>query len=250
MKKVLYALIFIGIAVVFPFSMIGQSKSIRNGGNRSNQTTSNSAKNKTTKSSQLVKKRIPDTKVSDPTGRIGRNGYVDLGLPSGTLWAQCNLGDVFPNGFGHKYAWGKPSIYFGGNSKADGLNIDNIAGNKEYDAATYEWGDAWQIPTYEQWQELIDNCKWQWAAMRGGYEGYKVTGPNGNSIFLPPAGWSDGRNITDAHKVGYYWSSTAYPGNRAFVFTFDKTCPTTIWDYRSTGYSIRAVIKDGVKLDK
>lgn len=137
-------------------------------------------------------------------------------------------------------------MYFGGISKADGLDIEDIAGLKDYDAATYDWGESWQTPTSEQWEELIDKCKWQWVSIRGGYEGFKITGPNGNSIFLPPAGWSDGKNIAEAHKSGYYWTSSSYPGNRVIVVSFDKSGPSMFWDYRSNGYSIRPVIKAGI----
>lgn len=155
---------------------------------------------------------------------------VDLGLPSGTRWAPWNVGAVSPEEYGDYYAWGeiKPKtdyswatcIFFkdrNGNGKpwsgeiTDSGEIidigDDISGT-EYDVAHVKWGGEWRMPTKAQCQELIDKCKWTWWITQDLQEGYKVTGPNGNSIFLPAAGYRyDKEDVARAGFRGGYWSS-------------------------------------------
>lgn len=156
---------------------------------------------------------------------------VDLGLPSGTRWAPCNVGAVSPEEYGDYYAWGeikekrnytwKSYQYFedkNGNGKpwTDGktdlgeitIEKNNISGTR-YDVAHVKWGGGWKLPTKEQCQELVDKCKWTWWTTQNLQEGYKVTGPNGNSIFLPAAGYRyDAEEVARAGFRGGYWSST------------------------------------------
>ena len=86
------------------------------------------------------------------------------------------------------------------------INIGDIAGNVHYDAACANWGSSWRLPTDSECQELVDKCTWTWTT-QGGHEGYKVTGRNGNSIFLPAAGWRNGSSLDNAGEYGRYWSS-------------------------------------------
>lgn len=154
--------------------------------------------------------------------------YVDLGLS--VKWATCNIGADTPEDGGDYFAWGevKPKEIctednyafchektetqlwnFGYGSKKikayDDLG-DNISGTR-YDAARTNWGGSWRMPTKEELEELVDKCKWE-RAVQGGKKGYKVTGPNGNSIFLIIVGSRDGLLNIDFGMYGCYWSST------------------------------------------
>lgn len=112
--------------------------------------------------------------------------YVDLGLPSGKLWAICNLGAKSPSEYG---------TYVSINS------IDQVKSS---------WGDDWATPTRAEYDELLNNCTWTWETMNG-VLGYKVTGSNGNSIFLPAAGFLDSGNEKSVGSKLYYWTRTS-PG--------------------------------------
>lgn len=120
-------------------------------------------------------------------GSTEEHEYVDLGLPSGTLWATCNIGATKPEEYGNYYAWGElfpKEEYTEKNSLTMGKEIPDITGNAQYDAARVHWGGNWRIPTQTECQELVDNCTYVWVENQG----YKVIGPNGNSIFLPATG--------------------------------------------------------------
>ena len=141
----------------------------------------------------------------EPQGYINGYGWVDLGLPSGLKWATCNVGAYSPEEYGNYYAWGetitKPT-YKPGNSTTYGEEMSDISGNTQYDAARANWGSSWRLPTKEELEELDNNCTYQ-LTNQGGKNGYKVTGPNGNYIFLPTAG-SESYPGTRCE----YWSST------------------------------------------
>ena len=143
---------------------------------------------------------------------------VDLGLS--VKWATCNVGASSPEEYGDYFAWGetKPkSSYYSDNSTTYGLSTSELQsrgiigsdGNltAAYDAATANWGGSWRMPTLDEMKELLNNCTWTWTTQNG-VKGYKVTGPNGNSIFLPAAGYRDGTDLYDAGSYGYFWSAT------------------------------------------
>ena len=77
----------------------------------------------------------------------------------------------------------------------------------EDDVAHVKWGGDWRMPTRAEQDELRNNCTWEWTALNG-VNGYRVTGPNGNSIFFPVVGYRDGTNIDYAGSIAYYWSSS------------------------------------------
>ena len=147
---------------------------------------------------------------------------VDLGLS--VEWASCNVGAESPEEYGDYFAWGETatkSSYDESNSAIYGLSISELesrgiidaAGNltAAYDAATVNWGEGWRMPTTAEIQELIDNCTWKWTTNDGtisGVYGYEVTAPNGNSIFLPPAGYYRGMSHFYPSAHGYYASVT------------------------------------------
>ncbi len=140
------------------------------------------------------------------------NGHecVDLGLS--IKWAACNIGASTPSDYGDYYAWGETStksLYTEDNSITFGKNMGSIAGDSRYDAARAKWGGSWRLPTASEIYELVSKCKREWTTM-GGHKGYKVTGPNGKSIFLPAAGWRGGTSLYNAGESGDYWSATPY----------------------------------------
>ena len=178
--------------------------------------------------------------------------YVDLGLPSGLKWATCNVGANKPEDYGDYFAWGEvntkseysPKKYKFGFLMTGFLNLITIGGIKKYDAARYNWGGKWRIPTKAELQELCDKCTWSLMSQNG-VEGYKVTGPNGNSIFLPAAGGRYGSSLGNAGSYGLYWSSTPLDNNdyNAYDLTFDSGSHGTYSNFRDDGRSVRPVLE-------
>lgn len=145
-------------------------------------------------------------------GKIQGHEYVDLGLPSGLKWATCNVGADKPEDYGHYFAWGETSPkneYTEENSATYGKHMDgiSISGRAGYDAATANWCGTWRMPTEEEMDELEYYCNWTRTTQKG-VNGYKATGPSGNSIFFPAAGCRIGSSLEYAGSEGYYWSSS------------------------------------------
>lgn len=148
-------------------------------------------------------KSSPKVIISEPDGFVNGYGYVDLGLPSGTKWATCNIGASSYQECGEYFAWGevKSKIsycpenntigIFNNKNKVklveEGVIDSTFCLTDSYDAANVKWGIAWRIPSEIQFKELIHNCRWKWITIRG-IGGYKIEGPNGHTIFLPAAG--------------------------------------------------------------
>ena len=152
---------------------------------------------------------------------------VDLGLPSGLKWADCNVGAHFADDYGFYCQWGCVdeivkegwAIYCHGQKNAltkyctnasYGI-VDNLTTlEAEDDMATTFWGNGWRTPTEEEARELWNNCTKTWED-RDNISGYKFTGPNGNSIFLPANGWYDEQGgIHTLNEDGLYWTSSLY----------------------------------------
>ncbi len=179
--------------------------------------------------------------VSNATGKINGYEYVDLGLS--VKWARYNVGASSPTGYGNYYAWGETSTkseYTEANSKTYGQSIGDIAGDSRYDVARAKWGSTWRLPTANEIDELINKCSWKWTTV-GGVKGYKVTGPNGNSIFLPAAGDRNGSSLLGQGSNGYYWSSTPYGTSTAYSLTFYSGRFSRYWYRRGYGFSVRPV---------
>ena len=159
------------------------------------------------------------------TGTENGHEWVDLGLPSGLKWATCNVGAKTPEQCGNYYAWGeiKPKEeYTQANSLTYGKQMDDISGNAQYDAATANWGGDWRMPTEEEMTELINKCTWEWTKQNG-VRGYKVTGPNGNSIFLPAVGFfQEGAFNSGSCANSLYWSSTPLESSKAYGLSFNS----------------------------
>ena len=171
--------------------------------------------------------------------------YVDLGLS--VKWATYNVGANKPEDYGDYFAWGETTPktnYSSDNCKTYGKQMSNISGNAQYDAATTNWGGSWRMPTKSEMQELIDKCIWTWTTQNG-VNGYKVKGPNGNSIFLPVAGYRDGSSLYNAGNRGYYWSSTPYESysNYAYYLSFNSSNHYMNNYHRDNGQSVRPVIE-------
>ena len=188
-------------------------------------------------------------------GIINGHEYVDLGLPSGLKWATCNVGASSPEDYGNYYAWGEvttKSTYDTGNSETYGLSISQLQsqgyidgeGNltPSHDAATANWGGSWRMPTRTEQQELLNNCTWTWC-IKNGKNGYKVTGPNGNSIFLPAAGYRNGSSLYYAGSYGGYWSSTPREDSSddAWNLYFTSSVQYMNYGHRYYGRSVRPV---------
>ena len=179
---------------------------------------------------------------------------IDLGLPSGTKWAWCNVDtehpeNQSPTNNGGYYAWGETEVktdyswssyLYGSRSNPSDLG-DNISGT-EYDVAHVKWGGDWKMPTKTQVEELIGNCSYQ-ATSVDGISGFKLTSINGYSIFLPNAGSFQGTSISDLNKYGKYRSSTPdgfrspylyHSGSRVFCANYNG-------DEREEGMTVRPV---------
>ena len=195
--------------------------------------------------------------------KIDYNGYefVDLGLPSGIKWAAYNVGATKPEEYGGYYAWGETeeksnynwSTYKWCNGSyntmtkyctiSDYGTVDNkTVLDLEDDVAHVKWGGNWRMPTSAEQYELLENCTWQWTSVNG-VNGYKVTGPNGNSIFLPAAGCRYGSDVIDRGSDGIYWSSSlgSGDGSDAYLLYFNDGHYDWSYNYRYYGQSVRPV---------
>lgn len=176
---------------------------------------------------------------------------VDLGLS--VCWADRNIGASAPHEAGGLFGWADPTgqetsadvmspggawdspLYGGPNPPA------NISGTS-LDIARIQWHMQWRLPTEAEISELVNECDWTWTTSNG-VPGYQVTGPNGNSIFLPVTGYRFGNEVFDA-GFGYYWSGTLNNSRRTNAYRIDFCADD--WDYTSyaryAGHAVRPVI--------
>ena len=186
-----------------------------------------------------------------------------MGLPSGLLWATCNLGSTTPEGYGNYYAWGEVrtkttynwSTYAYGtadnqltkycNNSEYGLNgfTDNLTTlQSSDDVATVVLGNGARIPTKAEWQELLDNTTAEWTTVNN-VNGRKFTAANGSSLFLPAAGHRVLRSLYYDGTYGDYWSSSLHESNPdyAWIVFFGSDNQGVSYDIRYCGFSVRAV---------
>lgn len=185
-----------------------------------------------------------DLESASPTMDDTKCKSVDLGLPSGTLWGDRNLGSKSPSDFGNLYAWGeiKTKGDYSRYTYVEQLKPgDKLAGYKQ-DAATAELGDEWVMPTEFQFKELISECRWIWKKVDG-HNGYEIIGKNGNKIFLPASGWSSDTAFQYRNQYGYYWTSERSSNTRyARSLQFPKNGKGIVGNGElHVGRSIRAV---------
>ena len=192
--------------------------------------------------------------------------WVDLGLPSGTLWATCNVGANSPEEYGDYFAWGEtaPKDYYDWSTykwrngsentltkycTQSGYGYNGFVDNKteldpEDDAACVNWGTSWRMPTLEQIQELCNTCSWQWTLLNG-VSGQLVTGPSGNTLFFPAAGYRLGDSLGSVGLWGTYLSRILYSSDPSLAYYLG--CDEGQWGYwdysgfRRIGLSVRAV---------
>ena len=207
----------------------------------------------------------PNNGGNDNGNDVNGHEYVDLGLPSGTLWATCNIGADTPEGYGSYYAWGetepkdiydwksyKYGRFFNERYQLNkyctdscyGINgfVDNLPVlEPDDDVARVCWGEGWCMPTIGEWEELFLNTTGEWTKLND-VKGWRCTASNGNSLFLPAAGywWDDAFNA----DLGLYWSRSInkeFP-YRAWGFHFNcdssHLCGSSD---RNRGQTVRAV---------
>lgn len=174
---------------------------------------------------------------------------VDLGLPSGTLWAKYNIGATKESDYGDLFAWGATEPYrLNGTTPIDNTgNYGSSYANKiqhdlypNEDAATVKWGKGWKMPTKAQFDELLANTTDEWTAING-INGRKFTASNGNYIFFPVAGDVGGGSLLHRGSGGSYWSRSFYSSSGAWKLGFDSSGRNVNANYRYLGFSVRAV---------
>ena len=207
-------------------------------------------------------------KSSMISGSIEGHDYVDLGLPSGTLWATCNIGASKPEGYGNYYAWGETSpqtsntytwssYKYANYDKLTKYCHDSDYGNNGFtdnltvlqstdDPAVANWGSGWQTPSKDQWDELLANTTNQWTT-RNGVEGRLFTSKkNSQMLFLPAAGNCWDGELRGAGSYGDYWSRSFYMGilgipSDACALFFNSGVCGLFGNCRSNGQSVRPV---------
>lgn len=225
---------------------------------------------------RLVKDTVSTPSMpSEPDDPYNGHEYVDLGLPSGTLWATCNVGANAPEEYGDYFAWGEvepKEIYDWSTYKWCALTYHSATSYTAYltkyctltssgheffvdnktlleaadDAAVVNWGGVWRMPTKEEQDELREQCTWTMTTING-INGYivtsKINGYTDKSIFLPETGSKEGATYGNL-TYGYYWSSSlkAVGPYNAFYILFDSDDKVHCWDFkRSIGLPVRPV---------
>lgn len=189
----------------------------------------------------------PNTVVTVVSDSINGHALADLGLS--IRWATDNVG-----GDSTYYGWGETETkeeYTKSNSawgykslKAFGVVEDNNLVAK-YDVATQQWGAPWRMPTKKEIHELVNKCRWDVVTLNDSIKGFRVTGPNGNSIFLAANGYMSNKKIKDHNIAGRYWSATNGPATSSLCITFnvEDTIVADIDEQRIFGQSVRAVAR-------
>ena len=211
---------------------------------------------------------IAGCKKHEPqNGNLNGHDYIDLGLPSGTMWATCNVGAESPDQYGDYFAWGEttPKATYNWSTykycKGDynqltkycsqfdfgfnGFTDDVVTLQPNDDAATANWGEGWSTPTYDQWVELLSKCSHTWTT-RNGVNGCLFTARNGNSIFLPAGDSCNDEESRIIGDSGSYWSSTLHQympdGVKGFQFIISfEDCDLYDTFGRAYGRTVRAV---------
>ena len=201
-----------------------------------------------------------DNENDQTTGTTQGHAYVDLGLS--VKWATCNVGASKPEDYGDYYAWGETTTksdyswktYKWCKGTGDTMtkycanSNDGTVDNRKTltssdDVATVKWGSKWRMPTKEEMKELDEDCTWTWTTQNG-VNGMKVTGPNGNSIFLPAAGRRSDTDFLVRGSDGRYWSASLFGSFSNFAFCLDFSVDNGhSYDYwfRYNGFTVRPV---------
>ncbi|MBO4721441.1 MAG: dockerin type I repeat-containing protein, partial [Muribaculaceae bacterium] len=191
--------------------------------------------------------------------------YVDLGLPSGTKWSKTNVGADKPEDYGDYFAWGETTSkenyswstyqwcngsynqmtkYCTDNSYGyNGFTDDKTELDPEDDAATANWGEEWCMPSFDQIQELKDNCTTEWITRNGVNGRLFISNINGETLFIPAAGYRDGRSLDNVGSSGSTWSRTldTYIPDYAYYLSFGSEEVILFGFDRSRGRNVRPV---------
>ena len=195
-----------------------------------------------------------DTPISYPACPDGNHPHlIDLGLPSGTKWACCNVGADKPEAYGGYYAWGETEekdvydyltyIHCDGSHYTVHNIGDDISGT-EYDVAHVKWGGLWQMPTIEQCIELYYYCTLKTNISMNGVIGEQFINRNGGSIFIPAAGYRWDDELKNVEKSCVLWSSTRYDkdGSQRWAYPFGSS--KNSFTDRGQGRSVRPVVRN------
>lgn len=191
--------------------------------------------------------------VENASGTIDANGheYVDLGLPSGLLWAKCNVGASTEADLGLYFQWGDTEGYVKNsgynfseaNYRAKGLNYISTDLDLAHDAAHANMGGKWRMPTKAEFQELYDNTDVTWTYTDvGDYCKFTNKTDASKYIFMPAAGFYYGSSLSDSNQFGYYWSSECFDGSFAYHSILNQYVQRTDYTDRYLGNSVRGVI--------
>ena len=169
--------------------------------------------------------------------------YVDLGLPSGTLWAKWNVGATSETEYGNYYKYGKGSAQYPATSGESNYSGTENPLAASADTAAQEWGGDWHMPTSAQCAELTANTTYEWTTIDG-VNGGKFTAQNGNYIFIPAAGYCYNGILDYVGSSGFVWSSTPYrDGNNSYYLFFTTNGYKKVDRFsRKDGFSVRPVI--------
>lgn len=206
--------------------------------------------------SNSVRFKISADEKKDKSSEVDEEKVVDLGLPSGTLWSKYDLGSSSIDERGDYFAWGETAAvgsFIGrGDCVSCGLAFDDLKKNgiidssgvlkPSFDAATEILGENWRMPTKEEFDELRSKCSWRWIT-NSHFCGYRVTGPNGKSLFFHAGGSRKGHSLIDLCEYGQYWSSTYYKGKKTAYSLFFNSQEFGRHSDRDNGQLIRPVYK-------
>lgn len=180
---------------------------------------------------------------------------IDLGLPSGTKWACCNVGADKPEVYGEYYAWAETetksiydwTTYQYSDSEGYCQNLGREIAGSQYDVAHVKWAGSWVMPSIEQIRELLYYCNYEWTTVNGVKGGKFSSKTNRGSIFMPAAGYPHytGIGLSNAGMYAYYWSSSQFPSyiHQAYKLSFYPSGSAEGYEYRRCGYSVRPVSK-------
>ena len=189
----------------------------------------------------------PNAFVDTPrTGKANGHDWVDLGLPSGTKWATCNVGAILPEQPGRHYAWGEivaKSTYSDATSKINNKEIADYSGDPQYDVARATWGGAWRTPTKAEWDELLRYTEWKYMKYNNRWCVVLTSNINNMKIIIPTTGYREGTSLQSSSGNGHYWTSTPDRLNSAFAYHYGAALGEMSTGGRSYGYAIRAVMK-------
>ena len=168
--------------------------------------------------------------------------FVDLGLPSGRLWATCNVGAEKPTDSGSYFAWGAIEPYNPYNCNTNDYKNTEVSQLTEInDAAKIARGDNWRMPTLTDFAELIDFCNYNYEEIDGVSCGVFSSKVNDNKLIMPTAGYVSGRSLKGCGNIGYYWSRSSNSEFRAWSLSFNSNLLLVCTDSHYCGFPIRPV---------